>query len=132
MFASRRTSPETIARIRELFLERDADGTPKHKVEAITLELGVSHDRVTKYVSDLPRREPDEERLRLRAIELASLGCNVREIAERLGCPIATVRRALSPAPKTPDELEAEREAAYQAGLAKRRAERRQAKETAP
>lgn len=114
-----RTSPETAAKIRALYLAGE-------KVDVIALDCGVTKALVAKLTSDLPRREPKEEAKRLRVLELAGTGLDIGAIAAEVGCPVATVRRALRPRPLTREEEEARLDA-----LDAARTERRKAKASA-
>lgn len=101
MTIAARMAPERIAEIRRLYLERDPDGTPSHKVESIASAVGTSQDQVGKHCADLPRRKPHLEKQRLAVIELASLDIlGLGEIAKQAGCTINFAREALA---KTPD-----------------------------
>jgi hypothetical protein len=106
MTIAQRTSPEVIAELRRRYLAVDEHGAPLEKLENIAIEVGLSVSVAKKYIADLPRRRPRDEKQRQSAIDMASLGVDVREIAERLKCPIATVLRALAPEPPTQEELE--------------------------
>jgi len=95
------TDPEVIARIRERYLAE-----PDTKVETLAVEEGVSKTIVIKATADLPRRNAWQERRRMQAIELASLGKRVDDIARQLKCPIRTVRHALAAPPPPPPTAE--------------------------
>ncbi len=99
----KKTSPEVIAEIRRLYLAGD-------KIQNIATELGVSADAVIRATWDLPRREKHRERTRLAAIEMASQGCDIGEIARRLACPIQSVRLALGFYASKPNLTEAEKD----------------------
>lgn len=102
MAVIRRLPPDVVASIRAAFMSPE-----QPKVETIAFEHGVSAQTVADHVSDLPRRRPHEEKKRLQAIYMASLGVYEREIAARLKWPLRSVLRALAkppPLPPTPEE----------------------------
>lgn len=98
---------EKVALIRARYMD---DEMPTMKQLAI--EFGVAIPTVEKAISGLPFRCPQKQSNAKKVRALFAEGTHPKEIASRLGVSSHFVVRALRPAPETPEERDARREAA--------------------
>ena len=98
---------ERVALIRARYMD---DEMPTQK--AIALEFDVDPKTVEKATAGLPFRDPEKQSNAKKVRALFAEGTHPKEIASRLGVTMRFVVRVLRPAPETPEERDARREAA--------------------
>lgn len=99
---------ERVALIRARYMD---DEMPP--VTTIAIEFGVRPETVEKAIAGLPFRDPEKQSNAKKVRELRASGVVAPSvIAKRLGVTVRFVVRVLRPAPETPEERDARREAA--------------------